>query len=360
MPGRASAGPATAGGAAAGGAAAGGASAGDASKYQKEVLKVGSHGPAVEYLQKTLGGGLKPDGKFGPATQKAVQGLQKSKGLKPDGIVGPKTWTALGGGSGAAGGGAAASGGTSAAKGGSAPAKPGRGFISAPVGKGGKNLPEDVTAVQEALNKYGGAKLPTDGKYNPAVQKAIEEFQKKIGQFKPDGVIQPNRGTARVLSGSQKMPPTPTEPKPIAAPALGKATLDKGAFVWHSTRKILETNIAELKKGVLAAYGTEHKDLLKAIDDAMVHLNKVVDKLDTRLADALDAAYKAKDDQARVPLLEKAKGIMDEYLDYVKQEPLIDHMDDNPFGVKTSLKKVITDALNHLSELLPKPVAANA
>jgi peptidoglycan hydrolase-like protein with peptidoglycan-binding domain len=232
------------------------------------------------------------------------------------------------------------------------------GFIGAAVGKGGKNLPEDVKAVQEALNKYGDARLPTDGQYNAQVQRAIEEFQRRIGQFKPDGKIQPGRGAARVLSGRAKMPPVPEEPKPIEPPELGTATLDRGAFVWHSTREILNTNIEELKKGVRAAYGTEHPELFRAIDASMAKLNKVVDKLDTRLADALDDAYKAPGDEARIPHLKRAEGIMNEYLDYVRKEPLIDHMDDNPFGVKTSLKKVITDALKHLSQLLPEPVAA--
>src|SRR2546423_10566764 len=95
----------------------------NAAKYQKEVLKVGSKGPAIEYLQKTLGGSIKIDGKFGPGTQKAVQAFQTSKGLKADGIVGPKTWAALGGGAGA-GTSSAAKTGTSA----SAPAKGATGF----------------------------------------------------------------------------------------------------------------------------------------------------------------------------------------------------------------------------------------
>jgi hypothetical protein len=51
---------------------------------------------------------------------------------------------------------------------------------------------------------------------------------------------------------------------------------------------------------------------------------------------------------------------MKEYLAYVKEEPLIDNMDDNPFGVKTSLKKIITDALKHLSELLPEATVQTA
>jgi peptidoglycan hydrolase-like protein with peptidoglycan-binding domain len=330
----------------------------NADKYKSQVLKVGSKGPAVEYLQKMLnvqGGSFKIDGAFGPATQKAVQALQSSKGLKSDGVVGPKTWAALGGGGSAA---AAPAGSGGASAGGSPPAT--KGFIGAAVGKGCKNNPADVAAVQDALNKRGGANLPTDGQFSPAVLKAIEDFQKKLGQFKPDGIISPNRGTARALSGSAKIPPTPPQPKPIAPPNLGKATLDKGAFVWHSTRGILQTNIDELKKGVMAAYGTEHQDLLTAIDGSLGNLNKVVDKLDTRLADALDAAYKAKDDQARVPELKNAESIMQEYLKYVDGEPLIGHMDSNPFGVETSLKKVISDSLEHLSQLLPEATVATS
>jgi peptidoglycan hydrolase-like protein with peptidoglycan-binding domain len=234
------------------------------------------------------------------------------------------------------------------------------GFISGSVGKGGKNAPEDVKAVQEGLNKYGDAKLAADGQYNSETQKAIEEFQRKIGQFNPDGIIQPGRGPSRILSGDTKMPPTPAEPKPIEPPVHGKATLDRGAFVWHSTRDILNQNIDELKKGVLAYYGTEHPEILEAIDQSMGRLNKVVDKLDTRLSDALDNAYKARDDAARVSHLKRADEIMEEYLDYVKEEPLIDNMDDNPFDVKTSLKKIIIDALKHLSELLPEPAVASA
>lgn len=64
------------------------------------TLSMGSRGIAVEELQTLLiRYGFNPgsiDGIFGPQTQAAVLGFQRSQGLVADGIVGPKTWAALG------------------------------------------------------------------------------------------------------------------------------------------------------------------------------------------------------------------------------------------------------------------------
>lgn len=63
-------------------------------------LKLGSKGAAVVRLQKRLKKvGFNPgalDGDFGPATQAALLGFQKSEGLLADGIAGPRTLAALG------------------------------------------------------------------------------------------------------------------------------------------------------------------------------------------------------------------------------------------------------------------------
>lgn len=58
-----------------------------------ETIKRGSKGAAVETLQRLLG--IKADGDFGPATEKAVVLYQKSKNLVADGVVGAKTWALL-------------------------------------------------------------------------------------------------------------------------------------------------------------------------------------------------------------------------------------------------------------------------
>lgn len=59
------------------------------------ILKYGSRGASVTALQQSLGGGLKADGSFGPATRTAVIAFQRSRGLAQDGVAGPATWGAL-------------------------------------------------------------------------------------------------------------------------------------------------------------------------------------------------------------------------------------------------------------------------
>jgi peptidoglycan hydrolase-like protein with peptidoglycan-binding domain len=224
--------------------------------------------------------------------------------------------------------------------------------ISGSVGRGGKNKPEDVQAVQAALNSRAKAGLTADGKCGPKTIAAIMAFQKSLGQSKPDGLVEVGRGTARALAGGAKVGPPPEPPQPVAPPKLGKAVLAKAPEVWHGTRDIVDKNIEALKKAVRGEYAHEHPDLLKEIDDNMEKLDGILDKLDHRLADSLAKAHAAKDDAARKAELKNSKTILTDYIKYVKSEPLIAHIDSNPFGVQTNLKKVLTDSLTHMAQAI--------
>ncbi|HXF89891.1 MAG TPA: tetratricopeptide repeat protein [Xanthobacteraceae bacterium] len=59
-------------------------------------LRPGQSGEAVKRLQSALG--LKPDGNFGPGTERALKAFQQKHGLRPDGIVNAATWAKLSGG----------------------------------------------------------------------------------------------------------------------------------------------------------------------------------------------------------------------------------------------------------------------
>lgn len=222
--------------------------------------------------------------------------------------------------------------------------------LTGSVGRGGDNDPDDVRAVQKALNKRVGAGLPEDGKCDGKTQKAIEEFQMLLGQFKANGLIEPGRGVVRILASSSKLGPPPERPKPIAPPKLGKPELSTAPKIWHGTRDILATNIAELKKGVLAHYGSEVPEVIQAITESMQKPSVILEKLDHRLADTLAAAQATNDAAERAAELKNAKAILTEYIVYVKSEPMIDQLDSNPFGVDTNLRKVLMDSLTHMAK----------
>jgi peptidoglycan hydrolase-like protein with peptidoglycan-binding domain len=222
--------------------------------------------------------------------------------------------------------------------------------ISGSVGRGGKNKPQDVQAVQAALNTRAKAGLVVDGKCGPKTIAAIMAFQKTLGQAKPDGLVEVGRGTARALSGAANPGPPPAVPEPVAPPKLGKPALAKAPEVWHGTREIVDKNIEALQKAVRAQYAHEHPDLLKEIDENLQKLDGILDKLDHRLADSLAKAHAAANDAARKAELAVSKGLLAEYIKYVKSEPLIAHIDSNPFGVATNLKKVLTDSLTHMAQ----------
>ncbi len=63
------------------------------SSITSNSLKVGSTGNDVKSLQAILG--VKTDGSFGPATQKALIALQKKLGITSDGKFGPQTRKAI-------------------------------------------------------------------------------------------------------------------------------------------------------------------------------------------------------------------------------------------------------------------------
>ena len=68
--------------------------------YPGDVLRVGSSGDSVRFVQSYLNGiqgtpHLTVDGIFGQATSRSVAAFQALSGLTPDGIVGTDTWRAL-------------------------------------------------------------------------------------------------------------------------------------------------------------------------------------------------------------------------------------------------------------------------
>jgi uncharacterized protein (UPF0305 family) len=128
--------------------------------------------------------------------------------------------------------------------------------------------------------------------------------------------------------------------------------LDKAPQVWKGTRQLLQANIDTLKEAIQAQLADEEGDLVQEVNDQLQKLNRIMDKLDKRLTNSLTNALETNDAAVRSEALQTSKGILAEYIQYVKSEPLIEHLDSNPFGVKMDLKATLTKSLTVLARAI--------
>jgi peptidoglycan DL-endopeptidase CwlO len=163
-----------------------------AAEVRVQLLRMGSRGPAVAEVQRSLG--IVVDGIFGPKTRAAVLAFQRSHGLLVDGIVGPQT----------------------------------RGALFQPVQEQKLIRAWWVAPVQRALG------VQVDGVYGPISRKAVRAFQKRNGLV-VDGIVGPQTlgalGIRRApAKEAQPAPPPPKkerkkkeqQPAPPAASSRGE------------------------------------------------------------------------------------------------------------------------------------------
>jgi hypothetical protein len=139
-----------------------------------------------------------------------------------------------------------------------------------------------------------------------------------------------------------------------ATPAAAAKLKALGAApqVWTQTRSVMSKSIDQLTAAIRKEYSSEHPDVLADIEKGMAKMSEVTARFDHRLAEAMDKAHKAKDEAARKAQLASAKAILTEHIKYVQSEPMIAHIDSNPFGVQTNLKKLLTASLTHMAKVI--------
>lgn len=144
---------------------------------------------------------------------------------------------------------------------------------------------------------------------------------------------------------------TPVPPAPRAAEPH-PVRLAKASTAWHGTRSMVDGTCQQLKQAIRAHYGKSHPDLIREIESNMHKIDTIVDRLDHTLAVSLKKASAAPTDTARAAELRVARGILNQYIVYVKAEPLIGQIDRNPFGVKCNLRQVLASSLTQMSQTI--------
>lgn len=144
-------------------------------------------------------------------------------------------------------------------------------------------------------------------------------------------------------------------PAAAQAPAGGSAklaALGQAPQVWHQTRNVMSKSIDKLRTAIKTEYASEAPELNAEIEKGVAQMNRIMERLDHRLAEQMDKAHKAKDENSRKAELAKAKALLTEHIKYVQSEPLITHIDTNPFGVETNLKKTLMASFTHMAKVI--------
>lgn len=158
--------------------------AGVSPAYPGRVLRQGAAGSEVARVQSYLNalassvpgsGSVRVDGKFGPATRRAVQTFQRAEGLAADGAVGPDTWNAL-------------IGAYNRVFGGSADTNPGIPLAAGSTGQDVAHMQRSLGAIARAYTAVNRA--AADSRYGADTAAAVRRFQSQFG-LAPDGIIGP-------------------------------------------------------------------------------------------------------------------------------------------------------------------------
>ena len=124
-----------------------------------------------------------------------------------------------------------------------------------------------------------------------------------------------------------------------------QAKLSKAAEAWREVHRLADQRIAELKAAIVAHYASDQPGLVAEVEKGASKLDAILDNVDHSLADILADAAAAVGEAAMKVELQNAKARLAQYIGYVKGEPLVAHMDRNPFGVKTELKALLAAGL---------------
>jgi peptidoglycan hydrolase-like protein with peptidoglycan-binding domain len=133
-----------------------------------------------------------------------------------------------------------------------------------------------------------------------------------------------------------------------------RSTVAQAPQAWRMARRTVAARLDQLKKAVRKDFADEGPEMAGEIDGCLTTLDGVLARLDDRLATSMEKAAAATDDRAREAELKKSLKILAQYSAYVMADPVIDHIDANPFGINTNLQ----DGLSQMLEQMGDAVAA--
>jgi hypothetical protein len=128
------------------------------------------------------------------------------------------------------------------------------------------------------------------------------------------------------------------------APYKGIVAYRKSLVEFARAKTAVTAQVDALRKAIPTHLRGE-----QGLADAIAH---ELNELNTEIGDAIDAAMKASENVAS-PLTDAIKMKLQKYLAEVQSNPLVKHVDANPFGVNVAVEKTLVAALSNVRAAMP-------
>lgn len=132
------------------------------------------------------------------------------------------------------------------------------------------------------------------------------------------------------------------------------AALGAAPKVYRDTHAVISKQIDKLKSAIKQAYASEAPELIAEIDKGLAQMDSAISSFDHSIADEMDKARNAKDEATRQAHLEKCRALHAKNIRILASNPMIKHIENNPFGVQIPVMKTYTLSFNHIAGVLKK------
>jgi hypothetical protein len=129
---------------------------------------------------------------------------------------------------------------------------------------------------------------------------------------------------------------------------FSKVAFERIHLDWDARKKTVEDRLSQLHQAIVDAW-----DDPQAVT-AAANLRKVLARFNEGLGDTLDALRNATAAADRATKVAKARAIAERYLAYLSTDPLVAHVENNPFEISVDVGKNLTVPLNELKGQLAK------
>jgi hypothetical protein len=130
------------------------------------------------------------------------------------------------------------------------------------------------------------------------------------------------------------------------APPAGKVQFEKIHLDWNAKKQAIGGRLAALHQAILSEFNDSDGNT------AAQKLDRVLARFNEGLGDTLDEMRNATTPQARSQLAAKSSAIADRYLSYLESDPLVAHLEGNPFNINLQIKETLSAPLTQLKQQL--------